>query len=127
MDTKKALVDLTQALRSLHQALVKVVQKDYEREWGQVDASQLLQLLTRHPQFEWLHGLSEFMVDVDALSDAETIDEPSVVAIYAQARRLISSDDDNPLEFTRRYLDVLQNDPALIIEHATVRRILNSL
>jgi hypothetical protein len=127
MDTRRALVDLTRALRGLHQALVKVVQKDYEREWGQVDASQLLQLLTRHPQFEWLHGLSEFMVDVDALSDAEVIDEPSVLAIYAQARRLISSGDDSPLEFTRRYLEVLQSDPALVMEHAAVRRVLDRL
>lgn len=122
-----ALVDLTRALRGLHQALVKVVQKDYEREWGQVDASQLLQLLTRHPQFGWLHGLSEFMVDVDALSDAEVIDEPSVLAIYAQARRLISPGDDSPLEFTTRYLEVLQTDPALVMEHAAVRRTLDRL
>jgi len=127
MDTKKALTDLTTALRALHQALVKVVQKDYEKEWGQVDAGQLLQLLTRHPQFEWLHGLSEFMVDVDELADEETPDESSVRSIYAQARQLIGSGDDKPSGFTQRYLEVLQKDPSLVMEHATVRRVLDRL
>lgn len=44
---RKALLNLTRSLRRVHQALVQTARRGYEREWGAVDAGQLLQLLTR--------------------------------------------------------------------------------
>lgn len=127
IDTSKALKELTAALRGLHKALVKVVRQEYEKEWGAVDAGQLLQLLTRHPQFDWLHELSEFMVVVDELVDEGAVPEPTVRSMYAQARSLVSMKEDATSNFASRYLSILHSDPALVIEHAALRRVLDRL
>lgn len=124
-DTKAALSGLNHALRGLHQALVKIERSKYEKEWGQVDAGQLLQLLTRHPQFEWLHTLSEFMVGVDELLDEEDISDDCRRHVFGQASNLISpstSADVSP--FSRRYVELLQEDPHLVMSHAAVRKAL---
>jgi hypothetical protein len=121
----KELKELTMALRALHKALVKVQRQDYEKEWGAVDAAQLLQLLTRHPQFEWLHELSEFMVAVDELIDEGAVPHSTVRSMYAQARSLVSAQDDTTSNFANRYLALLQSDPALVMEHAALRRVLD--
>lgn len=126
MDTKNALTQLNHALRSLHQALVKIERHAYEKEWGQVDPGELLQLLTRHPQFAWLHTLSEFMVGVDELLDEEEVSEECRRHIFAQAQALISparAEDVSP--FSQRYIGLLQEDPHLVMSHARVKRALD--
>jgi hypothetical protein len=125
-DAKTALNELTKALRDLHRSLVEIVRHEYEKEWGPVnDAGQLLQLLTRHPQFDWLHQLSEFIVDVDELLDQETVSEPEMRAIFTQAKNLITPSSSDSKEFSQRYVTLLQHDPALVMAHANVRRLLS--
>lgn len=125
-DAKSTLNELTKALRDLHRSLVEIVQREYEKEWGPVnDAGQLLQLLTKHPQFDWLHQLSEFIVDVDELRDQETVSEPEMSAIFAQAKNLITPSSSDPTEFSQRYVTLLQDNPALVMSHANVRRLLS--
>lgn len=125
MSAKITLNELTKALRDLHRSLVEIVRHEYEREWGPInDAGQLLQLLTRHPQFDWLHQLSEFIVDVDELLDQETVSEPEMRTIFTQAKNLITPSSDTT-EFSQRYVTLLQHDPALVMAHANVRRLLS--
>jgi hypothetical protein len=79
-DHKQRLSELSRGLRDLHRALVKAAQTEYEIQWGPVnDPGHLLQLLTKHPEFDWLHQLSEFMVGVDELLDAELVSESDQV------------------------------------------------
>lgn len=125
-DAKAALKELAQALRDLHRSLVEATRREYEKEWGPVnDAGQLLQLLTRHPKFGWLHQLSEFIVDVDELLDQETVLEPEMRMIFTQAKALITPSVSDITEFSQRYVDLLQQDPALVMAHANVRRVLS--
>src|SRR2546423_13621959 len=69
-ELSERLEKLTQALRPLHLALTKETQVAYERQHGPVQGpGELLQLLIRHPDFAWLHPLSELMAVADELLD----------------------------------------------------------
>ncbi len=125
---KNTLNGLTKALRDLHRSLVDVERQNYEREWGPVgDGGQLLQLLTRHPQFDWLHRLSEFIVDIDELADQETVSDADVRAILAQANTLLTPSEADATDFSRRYVALLQHHPALVMAHANVRRVMSGV
>jgi len=64
------LTALTNSLRKLHLALIEHTRIAYERVHGSVAGpGELLQLLTRDPEFAWLHPLSELMAWVDELLD----------------------------------------------------------
>lgn len=127
MDNRKALGDLTHALRALHQALVQVVRREYERQWGSVAPGQLLQLLTRHRDFDWLHDLSEMMVEIDEMLDHDPLTSEDVRAVYEAVEKMLAPGESVTSGFSARYLAALQNDPALIIAHTGVRRILDAL
>jgi len=126
-DAREALGMLSKALRDVHRALVNTAKKEYEREWGPVsEGGQLLQLLTRHPQFDWLHHLSELMVIIDELMDEETVSEADRCAVFAQTKSLIAPSETDSSDFSRRYITLLQHDPILVMAHAHVQRILAS-
>jgi hypothetical protein len=127
MDNRKALSDLTHALRGLHQALVQVVRREYEKQWGAVDPGQLLQLLTRHPDFDWLHALSEMMVGIDEMLDLEQLTPAEVRTAYDTVEQMLAPGENAPSGFSSRYLAALQDDPALVIAHVGVRRVLGAL
>lgn len=127
MDNRKALHDLAHSLRGLHQALVQVVRHEYEKEWGAVDPGQLLQLLTRHPGFDWLHTLSEMMVDIDEMLDLDQLKSEEVRAVFEGVEQLLAPGESTASEFSSRYLAALQSDPAVVIAHVGVRRALVAL
>ena len=76
---------LRRALRELHRALVERASRDYvyaHQRLQQPDPGELLQMLTKDPEFAWLRGLSELMVDIDvARDDAQNRDQlaPGIV------------------------------------------------
>ena len=127
MDTRKALGDLTRSLRRLHHALVQVVRRDYEKSWGAVDAGQLLQLLTRHPDFAWLHALSETMVDIDELHDLEKLTARDARTAFEAVDKLLTPGEGTTSDFSFRYFAALQIEPAVVIAHVDVRRALEAL
>ncbi|HEV7803228.1 MAG TPA: hypothetical protein VGP15_19305 [Burkholderiales bacterium] len=119
---------LASALRELHRALMDRARRDYEREHlVAVEPGELLQLLTTDPYFEWLRGLSELMVDIDVVRDAEPelMDELST-AVRAAVEHFIAA----PVApaavapFTERYLPYLQDDPHVAMAHGAVRQAL---
>lgn len=127
LDARQALTKLCAELRSLHRALVKVAQAEYELGSEPISGPvELLQLLTTHPHFAWLHPLSELMVGIDEVLDQEAISEADKQAIMVQVKSLLSRTDDNPHAFSIRYLEAMHKDPAVAIAHSSVREILAS-
>lgn len=123
MDTKTSLDSMSAALRALHQALMHWERRRYEKMWGQVEPAQLLQLLTRHPEFAWLHTLSEFIVEIDELRDEADVDAATVKRIRDQAMQLITpAQTDTP--FATRYGEALQGDPELVMAHVAAKQAL---
>lgn len=124
-----ALGALIKSLRPLHRALIDAARMEYEREHGPVhDAGHLLQLLTRDTYFDWLHPMSEFMAALDSLLERHPILESEFRSSIAQARNLAdpSAEAISP-EYSRRYLELLQRHPELVMAHADMRRTLNAL
>ena len=122
--------DLARALRELHRALMERARRDYEREHGvALSPVEQLRLLTTDPFFDWLRGLSELMVDIDLVREAEppVLVEMST-AVRAAVEHFIAAP--NPPAsgdaFAQRYWPYLHDDPHVAMAHAGVKRALTS-
>jgi len=82
--------ELRLSLLRLHKTLLDAERDAYERMHGQVTGGELLQLVINHEQFAWLHPISELIVRIDEMLDA---DEPATAdaaeALLAGARSLL--------------------------------------
>ena len=117
---------LAGALRELHRALLEHARRDYERERATaVNPGQLLQLLATDPYFAWLRSLSELMVDIDMLRDAEPalMDELSS-AVRPAVEHFLSPPKTAPASgsFAERYWPCIQDDPHVAMAHAGVKQ-----
>ncbi len=72
--TRESLRSLRQGLLRLHKTLLDLERRDYERARGRIGNSyEFLQLVLKDPWFDWLHRLSELIVQIDeAMEDKET-------------------------------------------------------
>ena len=131
-EIRKRLDEVSHALRPLHKALVDLVQADYEKRQGRPVGGpvQLFQLLTQDPFFLWLHPMSALMAEIDELYDQkEPIAPDAVAAVRATLESLIADrgQEPSPDSFISRYLEILQNEPDVVMLHARVRRALDKL
>jgi len=115
-----------QTLIELHKALLEAERAQYELVHGRVPPAELLQLLLGDPQFAWLRSISELIVRIDELSEAE---EPPTRQqsdeVQGLVRRLLTGTDTRS-EFARRYADTLQRQPAIVVIHGRVMRALGA-
>ncbi|MGH8324399.1 MAG: hypothetical protein ACRETD_11470 [Steroidobacteraceae bacterium] len=131
-EIRRRLDELTHALRTVHKALVELVRAEYEkRHDGRVlGPVQLFQLLTTDPFFDWLHPMSALMAEIDELYDQkEPIAPDAVAAVRATLEGLVGhrGQEPSPESFVSRYLEILQNHPEVVMEHARLRRALDRL
>jgi hypothetical protein len=121
--TRQRLTNLRRALLRLHKALLDDERLAYERVYGQVTGGELLQLVINHEQFAWLHSISELIVSIDEILDAE---EPMTSAdaesLFTQARTLLKPSEDGT-DFERKYYAALQRDPNIVLAHREVTKI----
>lgn len=117
------------ALLRLHKALLEVERGAYEKVYGRVGSgSELLQLVIQHPWFAWLRPVSELVVQIDEMLEGTPDGEQPATdgdanALLEQARALLKPSEGSGIEeFTRRYNQTLQQDPASILAHAEVIR-----
>src|SRR2546422_11264407 len=81
---RKRLVDLRQALLKLHKILLDSERVSYERVHGRIASTgEFFQLVIGDDWFAWLHRVSELVVQIDEMLDA---DEP---ATAIEATRVI--------------------------------------
>jgi catechol 2,3-dioxygenase len=122
---RQLLLELRARLLQLHKVLLDDTRAAYEMDRGRVGSpANLLQLVINDPWFAWLHALSEVVVRID-----ETV-EPGSPATAADAtvlldhvERLLTASE-NGEGFQRRYFEALQRQPAVVLAHADVRRVL---
>ncbi len=109
----------------LHRALLESERVRYERLNGRVASSaDLLQLVLHDPWFAWLRPMSALIVAMDERMDPDA--EPGVPApesLLEQARELMRADEEGG-DFPSHYHDALQRDPAVVMAHASVQRLL---
>jgi hypothetical protein len=97
--------------------------KIFELEHGRVaSANELLQLVIYNPQFDWLHKLSELVVEIDQATDArEPMTGPAASALLDQSRTLLSNQNDT---FGEKLHQAIAQDGDVAQAHLQVIRLL---
>jgi hypothetical protein len=123
-DALRRLRELRRALLHLHKALLDGERAWYEEAHGVVSSGELLQLVISHEQFAWLHSVSELVVRMDEMLDAdEGVTAGDARALVAQARSLVTPSATGT-EFQRKYYAAIQREPAVVLAHRGVTKIL---
>jgi len=107
----------------LHKVLVDVERETVERREGRLTPHQFLERLMHDEAYAWLKSMSALIVAFD-----EWLDDPAstaeAAAAYVGELRLMLSPDPAGDHFQRRYAELLQSSPAVIMAHADVVRAL---
>ena len=118
--------ELRRALRELHRALVERASRDYvyaHERLSQPAPGELLQMLTKDPEFAWLRGLSELMVDIDTARDDDKGRDEAALQVRSAVERFVSPADTNsPDEFAQRYWPYVHQDPHVAMAHAAIKQ-----
>ena len=125
--SRQTLVDLRTRLLALHKALLDDAKAAYEMDRGRIaSAGALLQLVINDPWFAWLHSLSELVVRIDEMTAADAkSSEPDAKVLLDQVDRLLLPSETGDT-FARRYYEALQRQPAVVLAHGAVRKLLRS-
>ena len=125
--TQDALKQLRQGLLRLHKVLLDLERHGYERARGHIDNSyEFLQLVLKDPWFDWLHRLSELIVQIDEALDTREGEHPTTdedaSALVARAKGLLSPAETGS-EFQKNYFLALQQSPDVVLLHAELMRL----
>lgn len=126
--TSNQIKQLRQGLLRLHKLLLDLERRGYERARGRISNSyEFLQLVLKDPWFDWLHRLSELIVQIDEALDTLTSETPAteedVRALISRARLLLSPAETGT-EFQKNYFLALQQSPDVVLLHSELVKLL---
>ena len=111
------------ALLHIHRALLDAERVRYERMNGRVENSgTLLQIIMNDPWFVWLRPMSELIVQIDQWLDGKERSPDLAELLLAQARDRLRPDE-HGAGFQQRYFRLLQEEPAVAVAHAQMRKL----
>jgi hypothetical protein len=113
------------ALLELHRTLVDSERVSYEQTVGAIPSpNHFLKLLMGDPWFAWLQPFSHLIVTMDeALEEKEPLTKAGVDALVKQASLLLVASE-SAEGFPGHYYAALQRDPAVVLAHADVARLI---
>ena len=112
-----------QALLHVHRALLEAERIRYERMNGRIENSgTLLQIIMNDPWFVWLRPMSALIVEIDQWLDGDEHSPDLAELLLAQVRDRLRPDEEGA-EFQQRYHRLLQEEPAVAVAHAQVRKL----
>ncbi len=121
------LRDLRNKLLHLHRMLLDTERITYEQVRGRVSNAELLQLVIEHEQFAWLHRISELVVQIDEMLQAdEPVSLEDIQNLIGYARTLLTPSELGN-EFARKYYNAFQREPGVVLAHAAVTELLASI
>ena len=126
--TRENLKALRHGLLRLHKQLLDLERRDYERARGRIGNSyEFLQLVLKDPWFDWLHRLSELIVQIDETLDTHNSDKPATEAdasaLIERAKSLLAPSETGT-EFQKNYFLALQQSPDVVLLHSDVMKLL---
>ncbi|HET6851195.1 MAG TPA: hypothetical protein VFH46_02665 [Pyrinomonadaceae bacterium] len=126
--TRDSLKALRQGLLRLHKTLLDLERRDYERARGRINNSyEFLQLVLKDPWFDWLHRLSELIVQIDETLDTHDSDKPATEAdakaLIERAKTLLAPAETGS-QFQKNYFLALQQSPDVVLLHSELMRLL---
>jgi hypothetical protein len=129
--TGETLKQLRQGLLRVHKILLELERTGYERARGRISNSyEFLQLVLKDPWFDWLHRLSELIVQIDETLDTVASDTPAsendALALIARAKLLLAPSESGN-EFQKNYFLALQQSPDVVLLHSEVTRLLGNV
>lgn len=122
--SSQKLRDIRSALLRLHKTLLDFERESYERARGRISNSyEFLNLVMHDPWFAWLRHLSELIVQIDGLLDAQDASESTAVALVEQSRLLLTPSEEGD-EFQRKYFTLVQKSPEVVLAHGEFAKLL---
>ena len=126
--TRSALKDLRHGLLRLHKLLLDLERRDFERSRGPIGNSyEFLQLVLKDPWFDWLHRLSELIVQIDESLDTRDQEVPLTdqdgKELIERAKTLLAPSE-NGSQFQKNYFLALQQSPDVVLLHSEIMRML---
>ena len=125
--TRSRLGELRPRLLDLHKTLLDDAKGASEMDRGRIpSAGALLQLVIGDPWFAWLQRLSGLIVRIDEVTSAEAkATDADAKALFDQVDRLLIPSETGA-DFARRYFEALQRQPAVVLAHGDVKRVLKA-
>jgi hypothetical protein len=126
--TRDGLKELRHGLLRLHKLLLDLERRDYERARGRIGNSyEFLQLVLKDPWFDWLHRLSELIVQIDESLDTRDVEhvmtDDDAKALIERAKTLLAPSETGT-QFQKNYFLALQQSPDVVLLHSEVMRLL---
>jgi len=122
--TRQHLRAVRDALLRLHKALLDDERAAYERIHGRVTPARLLELLLTDPWFAWLRTVSGMVVRMDeSLAPRSAATEQEGLQLVRLVRETIMPDE-NGFGFGVKYHVAVQREPAVLLAHCTLRKLL---
>ena len=109
--------ELRRSLLELHRLLLDVQRRQVERINGRMRPGELLQAATQDLRFSWINELFEPIAALDAAYSDN--DEAAADQALERVRALLVEPDPEG-SFGRRYLQVLQEEPDVVLVHRRV-------
>ncbi|MDA0184790.1 hypothetical protein OJ997_31095 [Solirubrobacter phytolaccae] len=109
--------DLRRSLLELHRLLLDVQRRQVERISGRMSAAELLQAATDDLRFSWI---TELFKPIAALDEAHHDGDDAAVERATEQIRALLVEPAPDSGFGRRYLQVLQDEPAVVLVHRDV-------
>jgi hypothetical protein len=106
--------DLRPLLLALHKAVLAAERKNVERVHGALSGAEYLQLVADPVRYGWLKPLTELVLALDE-EDADDDD------LTKRARELLKPPQQST-PFGRRYLSLMQREPALVMAHSALAK-----
>jgi hypothetical protein len=118
-DFRGHLTELRHGLLRLHKTLLDWERSAYEQLHGRQSGGELLKLLLDDPHFAWLRPISQMIVRIDEMLDADAaLAEQEVSDVFAGVKELTSPNDSAE---GQRYVAALQSSPEVVFAHRDVR------
>jgi len=122
IDTAK-LDKLRHALLALHKTLLDAQRARYEKANGRVESrGELLDLVLKDADFEWLRVLSALIARMDELVDADEDADAELRTLIDRLRTLVRFEG-NP-GFTDPYREIVEAVPDALVAHVQLSRLL---
>lgn len=126
--TRDGLKELRHGLLRLHKLLLDLERRDYERARGRISNSyEFLQLVLKDPWFDWLHRLSELIVQIDEALDNRDPDAPMLendAQALIERTKVLLAPSETGTQFQKNYFLALQQSPDVVLLHSEVMRML---
>jgi hypothetical protein len=112
---------VTRALLDVHKTVLRAERRGLERVHGRLSNAAFLQIVSDPLRYGWLRPLNELILAFEETGEER---EPEA-ELLRRARELLAPPKEQT-PFGRRYLSLMQREPALVLAHRDLVRLLRA-